>query len=327
MPGKEINQPAGNDGKDFIDLMIDDIIESDHTVFKDRDVLSPGYMPPAPSHRELQMKQLLDYFKPCFRNESPANLLVYGKTGTGKTLVTRLIAKKVLKRCQAQEITEPFIVYVNVQFTHTKFKVLVKICSDLGLDIPKMGLSTDHLINLLKNTLKEQGRALIVIIDEIDLMVRSKDKDDLLYLLTRLSENEPAIKISIVGISNDLRFKTFLGIRVLSSLNSKEIVFPPYQSAELETILLNRATLAFKDGMIDDNIIKAIAAIAAREHGDARKAIALLRSVGEVADQEQATFVDGHHILKARDKLEFDTIKNFIGTLPDNYKIILIAIS
>ncbi|MHA1683226.1 MAG: Cdc6/Cdc18 family protein [Promethearchaeota archaeon] len=313
--------------KDFIDHLIDDFMVSKDVIFKDRSVLSPGFMPQIPSHREVQIKQLFNYFKPCFTNATPSNLLIYGKTGTGKTLVTRYMARRIRKRGRMDGILLPFIVYVNVQFTNTKFRILVKICEDLGLDFPHMGLSTDHVYNLLKNELKRRGQNLIVIIDEIDLLVKSKDKDDLLYILTRLSEDEPSIRISLIGISNDLRFRSFLGIRVLSSLDSQEIVFPPYQSLDLETILRERANLAFHEGVIDGNIIKAIAAIAAREHGDARKAIALLLKIGEVAEEEKSGYIDAHHVLKAQDKLEFDTMNNFIFTLPEQYKIVLIAIS
>ncbi|MFX0098931.1 MAG: Cdc6/Cdc18 family protein [Candidatus Hodarchaeota archaeon] len=316
-----------NEDNDFIDYLLDDIIENKDTIFKNRNVLLPGFIPNNPQNRNTQIKFLVDHFKPCFRNEPPSNLLIYGLTGTGKTLITRHVSRKIKERSKKENLPSPFITYINVQMTNTKYRILQKICGDLGVDLPKTGLATDFILETLKDLLIKENRNLVVIIDEIDLLVKSKEKDDLLYLLTRLSEDEPSIKISIIGISNDLRFKSFLGIRVLSSLNAPEIMFHPYTQSELETILEERARLAFKEGVCDDTIIRVIAALGAKEEGDARKTIALLLKAGEVAEQEKATRIHADHIVKARDKLEFDTMANFLVSLPIQYQLVVIGIS
>jgi archaeal cell division control protein 6 len=331
--------PAGKSGDgsvDFTDMLMDDLLHKTSLIFKERtgispagrEVLSSSYKPENPSHRDEQIKQLISYFKPCFRNEAPANLLIYGKTGTGKTLISRHVASKIIERSNnGKEFVAPFIIYINVKMCNTKYRIIAKICEDLGLDVPKTGLATDQVLDTLKALLRREGRNLVTIIDEIDLLVRSREKDDLLYMLTRLSEEEPSIRVSIIGISNDLRFKTFLGIRVLSSLNAQEIVFPPYNTNELQSILMERATLAFNEGVIEPSIMTTIATLAAHEDGDARKALALLLKAAEVAEQSGSSFIDAEHVLKARDNCEFDTIENFLMTLPDHYKLIIIGIS
>ncbi len=314
---------------------MDGLLHKRSTIFKEksgiapagRDVLSASYKPDNPSHRDEQIRQLVNYFMPCMRNEAPANLLVYGKTGTGKTLITRHVAGRIVAKSAAGGFVPPFIIYVNVKMCNTKYRILAKMCEDLGLDVPKTGLATDQVLETLKSLLKRDHRNLVAIIDEIDLLVKSREKDDLLYLLTRLSEDEPSVRVSVIGISNDLRFKTFLGIRVLSSLNAQEIVFPPYTTAELEAILMERAALAFNDGTHDRTIISTIANLAAREDGDARKAIALLLKTAEVAEQRDAQFIDAEHVLVARDSLEFDATENFLKTLPDQFKLVIIGIS
>jgi cell division control protein 6 len=320
---------------DFTDMLMDDLLHKRSTIFKEkggitptgRDVLSSSYKPDNPSHRDDQIKQLVNYFMPCMRNEAPANLLVYGKTGTGKTLITRHVASKIIAKSAGGDFVPPHIIYVNVKMCNTKYRILAKMCEDLGLDVPKTGLATDQILETLKSLLKRDHRNLVAIIDEIDLLVKSREKDDLLYLLTRLSEEEPSVRVSIIGISNDLRFKTFLGIRVLSSLNAQEIVFPPYTTAELEAILMERAELAFNEGVHDRTIISTIATLAAREDGDARKAIALLLKTAEIAEQRDAQFIDADHMLVARDSLEFDATENFLKTLPDQFKLVIIGIS
>ncbi len=320
---------------DFTDLLVDDLLHKRSTIFKEkgvitpagRDVLSASYKPDNPSHRDDQITQLVNYFMPCLRNESPANLLVYGKTGTGKTLITRHVASKIVAKSAGGAFVPPHIIYVNVKMCNTKYRIIAKMCEDLGLDVPKTGLATDQVLETLKSLLKRDHRNLVAIIDEIDLLVKSREKDDLLYLLTRLSEEEPSVRVSIIGISNDLRFKTFLGIRVLSSLNAKEIVFPPYTTAELEAILMERAELAFNETAYDRTIISTVANLAAREDGDARKAIALLLKTAEIAEQRGAQFIDADHVLVARDSVEFDATDNFLKTLPDQFKLVIIGIS
>ncbi|NMC04142.1 MAG: AAA family ATPase [Candidatus Lokiarchaeota archaeon] len=325
------------DGRDldFTEELLQGLLHKRSTIFKEksgiapagREVLSASYKPESPNHRDAQIKQLVDYFKPCLHDEAPANLLIYGKTGTGKTLITRHVAAKITAMSASGGFIPPHVIYVNVKMCNTKYRIIAKICEDLGIDVPKTGLATDQILESLKALLRRDHRNLVTIIDEIDLLVKSREKDDLLYLLTRLSEDEPSVKVSIIGISNDLRFKTFLGIRVLSSLNAQEIVFPPYTCAELEAILMERAELAFNEGVHDRNIISTIASLASREDGDARKAIALLLKTAEVAEQKDSQFLDADHVLLARDRLEFDATANFLNTLPDQFKLVIIGIS
>jgi Cdc6-like AAA superfamily ATPase len=197
IPGKR-DDKSGD--VDFTDILMDGMLQKRSTIFKEkngvtlagRDVLSASFKPDRPNHRDHQIKQLLEYFKPCLHNEAPANLLVYGKTGTGKTMITRYMQHKILERGRQGAFTPPFISYVNVKMYNTKYRILAKMCEDMGLDVPKTGLATDQVLDMLKSMLKKEQRNLVAIIDEIDLLVKSREKDDLLYLLTRLSEDEPS---------------------------------------------------------------------------------------------------------------------------------------
>lgn len=332
--GRQGDDPP-RDEIDFTDMLMDEFLKKSGLIFQEasidgpsgRDVLSPHYKPGNPLHRDKQIHQLLEFLKPVFNDGTPSNLLIYGKTGTGKTLITRHVTAKIQEKGKAGSFKVPRFAYINVQMYNTKYRVLSKICEDTGIPVPKTGLATDHLLELLRQRLKADGRSLVVVIDEVDLLVKSREKDDLLYLLTRLAEEDPSLKVSTIGISNDLRFKTFLGIRVLSSLNPREIVFPPYTKRELEAILTERARLAFKDGTCTGDIISALATLAAKEHGDARKAIALLLKTADIAEREGSPFVDADHLVKAVNEHEFDTIANFLATLPVQYQIVLIGLS
>ncbi|MFP4218891.1 MAG: Cdc6/Cdc18 family protein, partial [Salinarchaeum sp.] len=153
-----------------------------------------------------------------------------------------------------------------------------------------------------------------------------KSGDDTLYNLSRMNSELTQSRVSIIGISNDLKFTDFLDPRVKSSLGEEEIVFPPYDANQLRDILNHRAEGAFNDGTLGEDVIPLCAAFAAQEHGDARRALDLLRTAGEIAEREQADRVMGDHVRKAQDKLELDRVVEAVRTLPLQSKAVLYAI-
>ena len=125
---------------------------------------------------------------------------------------------------------------------------------------------------------------MIIILDEIDILLKN-DGDGLLYTLTRTDN------VSIASISNFVDFKQFIKPRVRSSLRDREIVFPPYNAQQLVDILNERSELSFNNGVLHDEVIPLCAALAAKEEGDARYALDLLRTSGELADEKGTDMV------------------------------------
>ena len=175
-----------------------------------------------------------------------------------------------------------------------------------------------------KNQLDAGGGVLVIVLDEIDKLVK-KSGDDTLYNLTRINSDLKNSKVSIIGISNDFSFKDFLDPRVLSSLSEEEIVFPPYNAPQLVDILTQRATGAFLDGAIGEGVIPLCSALAAQEHGDARRALDLLRISGELADRDESKQVTEVHVKQAQAKIETDSMIECIATLPTQSKLILFS--
>src|SRR5205823_4273192 len=134
--------------------------------------------------------------------------------------------------------------------------------------IPFTGLSTDRVYNLLREKLDEEKRVVIVALDEIDKIVQ-KNGDDILYQLLKINDDLSKARVSLIGISNDLKFTEYLDPRVRSRLADEKMVFPPYNAEELFDILSERARLAFENGTAEDGVLHLIAALAAQEHGDA----------------------------------------------------------
>jgi len=301
-------------------------------IFKNREVLRHSYRPHILPHRKPQIDQVASILAPALNNETPSNILIYGKTGTGKTASVRYVGSELVNASALTE-TQCRIVHLNCEVIDTQYRVLAQIANSLeDVDqhpsdsarshIPMTGWPTDQVYAELKNQLEANGGVLVIVLDEIDKLVK-KSGDDTLYNLTRINSDLRHAKVSIIGISNDLRFTDFLDPRVLSSLSEEEIVFPPYNAPQLCDILQQRAELAFVEGVLEESVIPLCAALAAQEHGDARRALDLLRVSGELADRDNSTMVIEKHVKMAQEKIETDSMVECVSTLPTQSKAVL----
>ena len=305
---------------------------SGNKIFKNREVLRHSYRPQILPHRRPQIDQVASILAPSLKNETPSNILIYGKTGTGKTAVVRYVGTE-LENASTHMGTSCRVVHLNCEVIDTQYRVLAQISKSLSGDdevssdkvrsiIPMTGWPTDQVYQELKNQLESTGGVLVIVLDEIDKLVK-KSGDETLYNLTRINTDLKKSKVSMIGISNDLSFKDFLDPRVLSSLSEEELVFPPYNAPQLCDILFQRAEIAFLEGALDDGVIPLCAALAAQEHGDARRALDLLRVSGEIADRDEAEGVTEKHVKIAQAKIETDSMVECIATLPTQSKIVL----
>jgi len=147
-----------------------------------------------------------------------------------------------------------------------------------------------------------------------------------LYNLTRLNSELSQTQICIVGISNNLTFLDEIDPRIRSSLSEEEIVFPPYNALQLQEILNKRSEEAFKEKIVEDGVIAKCAAYAAREHGDARRALDLLRISGELAERDSSERILLKHIDEANSKIERDKILDVIKSEPKQFQLVLYSI-
>ncbi len=301
--------------------IFDNFLTSD-AICKNRDVLRHSYTPDYLPHREKQINQLAYLLSPALRGETPSNIFIYGKTGTGKTATVKFIAKQ-LENASLKTNSNVVVHYINCEIVDTAYRVLASIARKLGRNVPMTGWPTDQVYEEVKRGVDGRDSVLVVILDEVDRLV--KKADEALYSLTRINSELERAKVSLIGISNNLKFKSFLDARIISSLSEEEVVFPPYNAEQLEDILRQRAEMAFKEGVLEDGVIQLCAAIAAQEHGDARKALDLLRVSGEIAEKEGSSKVKIEHVKKAVKKIETDYMIETVRTLPIHSKILLYA--
>ncbi|HOK58526.1 ORC1-type DNA replication protein [Methanothrix sp.] len=290
-------------------------------IFRSRDVLRPTYTPKELPHREEQIQELASVLAPALHGETPSNVLIYGKTGTGKTAVAKYVGKE-LEEADAGSACS--VIYLNCEVVDTQYRVLAHLARHFDKDIPMTGWPTDQVYSEFRNALDEKKRVVVIMLDEVDKLVRKGD--DVLYNLSRINSDLVQARVSLIGISNDLKFTEFLDPRVKSSLGEDEIIFPPYNAEQIQDILEQRAELAFRPGVLADDVIPLCAAFAAREHGDARRALDLLRIAGEIAERARSQMITEEHVKAARDKIEQDRVEEVIKTLPTQSKLVLYSI-
>jgi len=293
-------------------------------IFRDREVLRPDYIPNHLPHRDQEIIHLGKILAPSLDGVRCSNILIYGKTGTGKTAVAKYTLERLTKK--GKEIGASIqSSYVNCRMAGTPYRILANLCHSLNLEIPFTGLAIGEVFDRLKNTINSKHLLLICVLDEIDALVKECG-DSLLYELTRINEGLGHGKLTIVGISNDLKFKDLLDPRVLSSLSEEEVVFKPYTALELRDILEERAKIAFVKDRLSSGALNLCSALAAAEHGDARRALDLLRVAGEIAEREGSLEVSEEHVRWAQQKIERDRVVEVLTTLPLHSKIVMFGI-
>jgi len=311
-------------------LELDEIFDSfdKNAIFKNKFILQTNYKPEGILHRSDQIKQVASILAPVLRGERTSNLFLYGKTGTGKTLSIQFVRDELIKRMKKDSDFELRIEYLNCKLkkiSDTEYRILAELIKKMGGSVPTTGLPTEAVYSRFVDLIDSKKQLVILILDEIDQTTK-KISSDFLYNLTRLNSELSKTQICLVGISNDLTFLDELDPRVRSSLSEEEIVFPPYNALQLQEILNERAKEAFKDGILQDGVVAKCAAFAAREHGDARRALDLLRISGELSERDGSSKILLKHIDEANSKIERDKILDVIRTEPKQFQLVLKSI-
>jgi len=307
----------------MVEGLFDNLLES-RPIFEDKEVLRSSYTPNYLPHRRDQLNSIAVILVVALRGETPSNILIYGKTGTGKTACVKYVGRE-LTEVGASRGVSCNVVYINCEVVDTQYRVLAYLARQFNKDVPMTGWPTDQVYSEFIEALDSQSGSVIIILDELDKLVR-KSGDDVLYNLSRINLELKNTRVSLIGISNDLKFTEYLDPRVRSSLAEEEIIFPPYDANQLRDILEERARLAFKQHALNAEVIPLCAALAAQEHGDARRALDLLRVSGELAERVNAERVKEEHVRTAQMRIELNRVAEVIRTLPTQAKLVLYSI-
>lgn len=316
------------------DLQDDPMADESTSIFRRRELLRPQHVPQKDRivGRDREIETVEALLKPAAFGDPPESGFLFGKTGTGKSLVAKHVTGRARGIAQMQG-TDLTAAYVDCDQYNTETRAArtmafeVRDAIEPDRYIPKEGVGASRYYDALwdSNGLLHETDSLIVILDEID-----KLGDDTAEILSKLSRSEEAGKtgcyISVVAISNKTDYSDSPDERVASSFQDDPIIFPPYDANQLQAILERRSD-AFKEGVLGEGVIQLASALAARDHGDARRALDILRSAGKLAEKDESESVTEDHVRQADEYSDLNrsiqVIKN--GTPHSRYALYALA--
>ncbi|MDH3854136.1 MAG: AAA family ATPase [Nitrosopumilus sp.] len=265
-------------------------LEHQQSIFKDKSLLDTMVFPQDVVGREEKIEEILKHLIGYKRGYVEPLISVFGRSGSGKSTLTKLV-------CENFDDAE--YVFVNLRKAKTVFGSANQILSDLGEEPAKSAKGLNAAIDLIGDSimskLKKTGKKLfILVLDEIDVLfndVRGKPSD-FVYKLLVLEEKlrTAGIMVSIIAISNNLVRNFELDDRVRSRIGTCEVFFEPYKKDQVLDILRNISEKAFSVS-IDDEVLQKCADVSSAEHGDARRAIELLKISSEIASFESVKII------------------------------------
>ncbi len=303
-------------------------LEKKNTLIKDRGILQTTYVPEQLLHRDSQIEEIVDIVGPSLKKDQPSNILIIGKTGTGKTAVVNYVGKELMKTEEGMK--NCCYIYVNCEVIDTPYSILYNISNQIITDpnnkIPFTGWSLDKIFNEIVKVVDNENKVFIIVLDEIDKSFK-KNGDDIFYFLTTVNSMLKRSRVSIIGITNNSKFtEECLTPKIRSRLGEEKIIFPPYSLDQLIDILNDRAKIAFYPDVLDPSVINYCAAVSAQDSGDARKALDLLRIAADIAERNSDSQITPAHVDFARQKIELDAFTEIIKTLTDQSKVVLRSI-
>lgn len=331
---KPPNDDSSRAGKNTAEMFTAD--DGTPNIIRNRELLEVGSVPDEDRivGRDTEIETLVSNLRPIIVNDSPTPTLVFGKTGTGKSLTARHVSMTAKEVADNQGITVANA-YVDCSQHTTETQAARATARELNKaadeprNVPLTGLSAGQYYTIVWELLEEHFDAAIITLDEIDRIKPDQDgnRDNILMQLSRANEaGKTDSNIGVIAISNKIDYAEELNQRVKSSFGNEELQFPPYDANQLRNIMKARKD-AFYDDVLETDVIPKAAALAAREHGDARKAIRILKNAGLIAEEQQDTTVRVEHLDAAKDRAEVDRLEEHLSSQTPHARYILLALA
>lgn len=304
------------------------------TVFLDRSKLSPRFVPEELPHREGQVKQILHVFSGAAGDPDkfPLTILqVIGVAGIGKT-TTVIRSTKILEEEFGKNRRKLKTAYINLKLQGgNKFAIYRFLLERLAPDLPAQGLSAEEMLRYLLRYLRDNSQYALIVMDEIDYLIKTSKDSSLVYDLTRLNEFEPEKPCNVKGvvfIARSTDFYSRLDPAELSTLGRVPLEFSQYSLEQASDILASRCEQAFNPKAIGSDVIDKVAKIttSAEVNGDVRYALDLLLYAGNLAESQGENRVTLEHVRKVHGQTSPTITTEEIEQLSKNHAISLVAV-
>ena len=322
------------------------------SIMENEEYLRDDYTPDSLPEREDEIDRIYQALSKAAKGIGAKNLLVFGKAGQGKTAGVKYELDRLKEFAEKESSLDLTIVYLSLETAEisTTFQMASRLYFELTGDRLR-GISTDEVMYRLFEAMNEVGGTIIFVFDEIDQLGTD---DKMLYSFPRAKSQgnvNDDVYPSIIGISNDLKWRDSLSPKVKSSLYEDRVLFRPYDALQIQQILFRTAAKAFAktelvlesefveeeylqdtDGIIREDIpagdpphdhvfyskiftsdaIPLIASMAAKDTGDARQGLKYLRKAGEIAERRNTESIDEEIVRTAQSEVEQEEVFDYI---------------
>jgi cell division control protein 6 len=308
-------------------------VEKENLLFANKNFLDNLTLPSQIIGREKNAKELVRFLLGYKQGLVVPFVSVYGRSGSGKSTIVKFVCENL-----DEDISYAF---VNLRKARTVFGCANLILAELGQPSVKsaQGINTaiEHISNAIEQRLSSNNKKnnngnaklFVLVLDEFDVLLYDKrgKPSDFIYKLLVMEEKlrEKGYLVCIVAISNNVMSDYEIDDRVRSRIGTSEVFFEPYTQQAVLAILKDRAAKAFSQP-VDYEILQYSADQSSKEHGDARRAIDLLRVAAEIAGK-RGEKISKMHIDAALAQLQRDRVSTTLSSASYHLKLAAAALA
>ena len=277
-------------------------------------------------HRNIRLKQLsrlAGLLSPVLGASLPLNLLVFGPSGTGKSVTCLHFLSTLAGMCAEKGVSFQYC-YVDLTTPKTCFGALneLAIALDGSVRRYRKGIALEHIEETIIATLSRRSGFVCVLVDEVDNVTR--DADVFLTFLAKTLPKKAQPRMFYIFLTNRVGWEKTVDPRVFSALKKQDLIFEPYDAVDLVKILRLRVEKSLDVTRVEEAALAKIAGIASREAGDARKAVELLAKAVRVAEETSGRVTEVE-VDVAESSLEVDKTEELIRALASQQRLALAA--
>jgi archaeal cell division control protein 6 len=307
-------------------------VEKENLLFANKAFLDNLTLPSQIIGRERKAKELVRFLLGYKQGFVVPFVSVYGRSGSGKSTVVKFV-------CENLDEDGISYAFVNLRKARTVFGCANLILRELGQPSLKSAQGINTAIEQISNAIEQRlsqnkknnntAKLFVLVLDEFDVLLYDKrgKPSDFIYKLLVMEEKlrEKGYLMCIVAISNNVMSDYEVDDRVRSRIGTSEVFFEPYTKQAVLAILKDRAAKAFSQP-VHSEILQYCADQSSAEHGDARRAIDLLRVAAEIAGK-RGEKISKMHVDLALARLQKDRVSTTLSSASYHLKLTATALA